>query len=113
MTAVNTDQSTPYKDISWKTIAASVALILSIYRLFTSATFGDSISGFIIALVLLLSEGTKLLPKDMIYYLRAFFKYGDRYSRYILVIVAIGGTALCVKEVFGLSLLPEWLKLLG
>jgi len=108
MTANESANPDPKPGFSWKKWAAVATLLFGIFRLFTAPTFGDSIFGFIIAFLLFMSE-TKLIPQDLVIYTRNIFKYGDKFSRFLLVIIAIGGTALSVKEVFGLSLLPDWI----
>ena len=90
--------------------------MFAVYKLFTAPPFGDSIFGFVIALLLFLSE-TRFIPADLVKNLRHLFKYGDKYARLCMFIIAVGGTALSVKEAFGLSLLPDqvdfWVKRSG
>ncbi len=102
--------------LGWKLWATGVAVLFSAYKLFTSPVLGDSIFGFIIAGLLFFSEA-KFVPSNVINYTRYIFKYGDKYARFLLFLIAIGGTALAVKKTFGLSLLPDsidfWIKRSG
>jgi hypothetical protein len=39
--------------------------------------------------------------------LRKFFGFGDKVARVLMIAISVGGTALVVKKVFGLNLLPD------
>ncbi|PDS61384.1 hypothetical protein CO653_33330 [Rhizobium anhuiense] len=94
----------------WASIAA---LLFSIYKLITSPIAGDAIFPFIIALLLFFSEA-QFVPKNFSSSLRKMFKYGDKYARLSIFVIAVGGTALTIKFFSGLSLIPDtvdfWFK---
>ncbi len=93
---------------SWKFWASVAALAFSIYKLITGPVAGDAIFPFIIALLLFFSEA-RFIPKNFALNLRKTFKYGDKYARLCIFIIAIGGTALSIKLFAGLSLIPDYI----
>jgi hypothetical protein len=105
-----------HSSIPWKLWATLVAVCFAVYKLFTAPPFGDAVFGLVIAVLLYASE-TRFVPSDIVTNLRQLFKYGDRYARLCIFIIAIGGTALSIKEAFGLSILPDqvdfWVKRSG
>ena len=117
MSAVTSQSSnTSRQAVSWKLWAAGLTFIFSIYTFFTSANAVDAGFPAIISALLFFSEA-KLVPADLVVGLRQFFKFGDKYARLLLFVIAIGGTALVVKRSFGLDLLPDsvdfWIKRSG
>lgn len=92
----------------WKLYAALAVVIFGIYKLITSPALGDSIFSLIIASLLFFSEA-KFVPKDFALGLRRLFKYGDKYARLCIFIIAVGGTTLTIKIAFGLSFIPDYI----
>jgi hypothetical protein len=105
--------ASPHPNWSWKLWASVATLLFGVYKLFTAPTLGDGIFPLIIAVLLFFSEA-KFVPSDFAEKLRNLFKYGDKYARLCIFIIAIGGTALAVKLSIGLSLIPDsvdfWFK---
>jgi hypothetical protein len=96
-------------DPRWKLYGAGVALIYAFYRVAIDPSTGDAIFGFVSALFLMAAEIPGLQVPDFIKPIRNIFDYGDRFARYLLIVIAVGGTALAAKEFFALRLLPDWM----
>jgi hypothetical protein len=106
----------------WKLAGSAIALGYAIYRYLTKEdqagppldNNGDIVFGLVISFLLFWGELnfptykiTRWIRDQLVVPLRTFFAYGDRVARVLMIIIAVGGTALIVKEVFGLRLIPD------
>lgn len=102
--------ATPPKEaiVAWKLWAAIAVVAFGMYKLVTAPAVGDSLFSLIVAFLLFFSEA-KFVPSRFAIDLRHIFKYGDKYARLLIFIIAIGGTALAIKLYVGLSLIPDYI----
>lgn len=93
--------------VAWKLWAAIAVVAFGVYKLITAPAVGDSLFSLIIAFLLFFSEA-KFVPSRFAIDLRTLFKYGDKYARLFIFIIAVGGTALTIKIFVGLPLIPDY-----
>ncbi|UWU79062.1 hypothetical protein N2603_11560 [Bradyrhizobium huanghuaihaiense] len=97
----------------WKIIGAFGTTIWGLFSVYQNKT-GDAIVMFVLSISFLLGELgypsthiTKAIGGYIVVPLRRFFGYGDGIARILMIVIAVGGTALIVKKFFEVSLIPD------